>query len=143
MAQMANEKVMDLENRITNMTDAEICSILVEKEGWQEAVYKRAIEEAKKRSISMDQIQNKQSELLESQQAKKIEPLSKKERLQALLVPFAVYHWHMTEVFRSEGYESKLEEAKKLRAFGKVLWTFGILILVFVGVFLSEVIKSD
>jgi hypothetical protein len=48
---MGNEKVNNIDERIRNMTDAEICEILIDKDGWQEEMYSRAIEEAKNRKL--------------------------------------------------------------------------------------------
>ena len=119
---MNNEDVTDLESRINRMSDEEICGILVDKEGWQETVYQRAVDEAKKRKISIQSIEMKMERVDKAKKEIEAEPLSKKETMLFLLVPIRLFHIVVMEKYSAEGYAKKLEEAKTMRLVGKAFW---------------------
>jgi TusA-related sulfurtransferase len=50
---MKNEEATNIENRVASMTDGEILEIVIDKDGWQEALYQRAIVEAKNRNLKV------------------------------------------------------------------------------------------
>jgi hypothetical protein len=140
---MENEKVSNLDDRILKMSNEEICEILIDKDGWQEEVYSRAVAEAKSRNIGMEQLESKHEEM----ESKKIEiaaaELTSPEKVMFMFSFIVFPIGILAEKYRAEGYTTKLKQAKFYKMIGKPIIFGGFLAIVAICFYIRSLIDQN